>query len=292
MQIKTLTTHPYTIPLVNGQIRQGLLLKLTDEFENQSCGDIAPLPKRSRESLRDVIDQLQQKQRDILRIDWTPHNFIENLQKLCLFPSVIFGLESALLTLLSPLDDHTIQTSALFMGTFEEIMEQSQVRALEGYTSAKLKVSQLNFRDAERAIYALKDKFRLRIDVNRAWTTSESLHFFRQFSLDCFDYVEEPFENPHDLFLFTHPFAVDESFPDEISYEQLESLPQLKAVIYKPTIQGGLTGCLQLHEWCVKRGVQLVLSSSFESEIGLAHIVSMAHRLSISAPVGVGTVHF
>ena len=36
----------------------------------------------------------------------------------------------------------------------------------------------------------------------------------------------------------------------------------------------------------------LVLSSSFESDLGLAHVASIAHRLSLSAPVGIGTYHY
>jgi len=56
-------------------------------------------------------------------------------------------------------------------------------------------------------------------------------------------------------------------------------------------MQGGMLGCLPLHEWTTKRGVSLVLSSSFESDLGLAHVASIAHRLSLSAPIGIGTYH-
>jgi o-succinylbenzoate synthase len=84
---------------------------------------------------------------------------------------------------------------------------------------------------------------------------------------------------------------VDESFPQDLSLEELEGLPSLKALIYKPTIQGGMLGCRHLHAWAKRRGVDLVLSSSFESDLGLAHIASIAHRLSLLAPVGIGTYH-
>ncbi len=117
-------------------------------------------------------------------------------------------------------------------------------------------------------------------------------NFFSQFAVDAFDYVEEPFQNPNDLALFSHPLAVDESFPQDLSLRQLEVLPTLKALIYKPTIQGGIIGCLHLLDWNRKRGVELVLSSSFESDVGLGHIASMAHRLSLTSPIGIGTYHF
>lgn len=291
MRVQTLSINPYAVPLKNGQLRSGILISITDEKGNSGWGDIAPLPKWSTETLEDSLKQINQKQEEILKIDWTTHTCFKELKQLKLLPSLSFGLESALLSLLTPLPEHSVSTSALLMGKPEEILEQAKLRYNEGYTSAKLKVSNLSFEDAANLIHQLKDKFCLRIDVNRAWSTSDSLQFFARFPLDTFDYVEEPFQNPYDLAQFPHPLAVDESFPHDLSLEQLERLPTLKALIYKPTIQGGMLGCLPLHEWTIKRGVSLVLSSSFESDLGLAHVASIAHRLSISAPTGIGTYY-
>lgn len=284
--------HPYEIRLRNGQIRSGVLLHLSDEKGNNGWGEVAPLPGWSKETLEDCLQQFHVKQQDILSADWCERTCFDVLAQLELLPALSFGLESALLSLLMPLAAHAVPVSALLMGSREEILEQASLRHREGYTSAKLKVGQLNFEDAARLIDQLKDLFRLRIDVNRAWTTSASLQFFSQFPLDAFDYVEEPFQNPHQLAEFPHPLAVDESFPHELSLGELESLPTLKALIYKPTIQGGMLGCLPLHRWAAARGISLVLSSSFESDLGLAHIASMAKRLSLSSPVGIGTYHY
>ena len=292
MKIKTLSLYPYEIPLTNGQIRRGTLVNIIDQRGNSGWGEIAPLPKWSTETLDDSLQQLNQKQQEIMKVDWTARNCLQELGKLNLLPSVSFGLESALLSILSPISNHTVSTSALLMGSPEEIIQQAEIRHREGYTSAKLKVSNLNFEEAAKIIHQLKDKFRLRIDVNRAWKTSESLRFFEQFPLDTFDYVEEPFQDPNDLAVFPHPLAVDESFPQDLSLEQLERLPTLKALIYKPTIQGGLLNCLPLYEWAKKRGIEIVLSSSFESDLGLAYIASLAYRLSILSPVGIGTYYY
>jgi len=292
MKIQTFSLYDYEIPITNTQTRLGVLIHIIDEQENSGWGDIAPLPKWSKETLKDSLEQLNQKQQEIIKIDWTSNTCLKELAKLQLLPAASFGLESALLSILIPLPDHTVSTSALLMGSPEEILEQAVLRHSEGYTSAKLKVSNLTFEQAADLIHQLKDTFRLRIDVNRAWTTLDSLQFFSQFPLNIFDYVEEPFQNPHDLAQFPYPLAVDESFPEDLSLTDLESLPTLKALIYKPTIQGGMLGCLHLHEWAAKRGVSLVLSSSFESDLGLAYVASIAHRLSLSAPVGIGTYHY
>jgi len=291
MRIRSLSLQTYEIPLTNGLMRSGILINIQDEEENTGWGEIAPLPGWSKETLKDSLAQLHQKHHEIINIDWTARTCLKEIEKLKLLPSVTFGLESALLSILAPLPEHHVLTSALLMGSPQEILEQAKIRHAEGYSSAKLKVSNLSFDEASSVIHQLKDKFRLRIDVNRAWNTPDSLHFFAGFPLDTFDYVEEPFQNPHDLARFLHPLAVDESFPQELSLEQLALLPTLKALIYKPTLQGGMIGCLRLHEWATKRAVSLVLSSSFESDLGVARVASIAHRLSLFAPVGIGTFH-
>ncbi len=292
MRIRKLALHPYKISLKNGQIRSGALINIVDDEKRSGWGDVAPLPNWSRETLEESLQCLNQSQREIIDIDWTVQNWPTELGRLQLQPSASFGFESALLSIILPLPRHRVETSALFMGSLKDIIQQAKLRHIEGYTSAKLKVGHLRFEEAFYLINQLRDRFRLRIDVNRAWKTIDSLRFFSRFPLGTFDYIEEPFQDPNDLAQFLHPLAVDESFPGEISLEQLNSLPTLKALIYKPTIQGGMLGCLHLDEWASKRRVDLVLSSSFESDLGLAHIASIAHRLSLSASVGIGTHHF
>lgn len=279
MKLDALSLHPYEIPLANGQKRAGILIN--------GCGDVAPLPKWSKETLDEALEEIHQKKKALLAVDC-----LEQLKSLSLLPSVHFGVESALLAVLNPLPEYSVPVSTLLMGSVKEIKEQAILRHKEGYTSAKLKVSNLTFDEAAHVIHELKDVFHLRIDVNRAWNTQDSLRFFAQFPQDAFDYVEEPFQNPHDLKLFTHPLAVDESFPQDLTLEELAALPMLKALIYKPTMQGGLSGCIPLKEWAEKKGVSIVLSSSFESDVGLACVASIAKRLSLTAPVGIGTYHF
>lgn len=291
MKIQSLEIIPFQMQLTTGQLREGIYIQMQDEFGNIGWGETAPLPKWSSDTLSECKQQLHEKIQEVTQIEWSKENWITRLAGLKLLPALTFGIESAVLSILDPLPKHHIKASALLMGTPEKILEQAQARQQEGYLSAKLKVSNLSTNDAAFVINHLKDKFRLRIDVNRAWKTHESLEFFKQYPLDTFDYVEEPFANPHDLHLFPHPLAVDESYPSDLSLEQLCQLPTLKAMIYKPTIQGGLIGCLPLNEWA-QRGITVVLSSCFESDLGLAHVASLAKRLALAAPVGIGTYHF
>lgn len=292
MYIQSLSLHPYTIPLTTGTKRSGILIRINTESKC-GWGDIAPLPNWSNETLDESISQLKNNLQKILKIDWTARTYLDEIASLRLFPSVSFGLESALFKILSTPSPCSVSSSALLMGSKEQILEQALIMQNKGYTSVKVKVSTLPVDDAKYVIDQLIVIFLLvRIDVNRAWSTNDSLKFFSQYPLDAFDYVEEPFANPKDLALFTHPLAVDESHPADLTLEELECLPTLKALIYKPTIQGGMANCLRLLEWANNKKIQFVLSSSFESDVGLMNIAAMAHHLSLTAPIGIGTYHY
>jgi O-succinylbenzoate synthase len=292
VKIQTLIIQNYSLSLKSGSNRSGIFIQITDYLGKESWGEVAPLPKWSHETLEEAVEQINQKQIEFMAIDWQLKNLFAQLTALKLLPSVLFGLEAGLLSLLSPLNTYQVPMSALLMGTPEEIIKQASLRYREGYRTAKLKVSHLTFEEAAAMIHQLKGLFRLRIDVNRAWNTDEAQRFFAQFHENDFDYVEEPFQNPHELARFTHPLAIDESFPADLSLKELENFPTLKALVYKPTIQGGMTNCLPLHDWARKKGIELVLSSSFESDVGLEAIASMAFRLSLSSPLGLGTYHY
>jgi O-succinylbenzoate synthase len=268
------------------------VLHLIDVAGREGKGEVAPLPRFSRETLDQCIAQLNDKRQAILDMEWQLENLQQQLTIIKLYPAASFGLESALLSILDPVSNGDIEIAALLMGPPEEILERAALKYTEGFSLVKLKVGHLSFDAAKHIIDQLQGRFALRIDVNRAWDVAEAMHFFDQYEPGAFDYVEEPFKNPQELERFTHPLAVDESYPADLSLSDLERLPTLKAVVYKPTIQGGLLGLMPLKAWADQRGIQLVLSSSFESEIGLSHIAAMAKRLSLNAPLGIDTLPY
>ncbi|MFN4173717.1 MAG: enolase C-terminal domain-like protein [Parachlamydiaceae bacterium] len=230
--------------------------------------EIAPLPGLSVETLDQAIDQIDQIDQGGV-------------------PSASFARESLNLPFPSP---KPIETSLLLMGSCEEILNRAALYPY--FTSAKLKVSQLPEDKARDLIDKLSTRFYLRVDVNRAWKTEESLKFFKRYPIDLFDYVEEPFQNPKDLPLFTHPLAVDESYPRDLSFQDLEKLPALKAVVYKPMIQGGLVKANPLKAYTDRLGIKFIASSAFETDVGLAHVLAFADRLGLKEPVGIGTYHY
>ena len=145
-----------------------------------------------------------------------------------------------------------------------------------GFSTVKLKIGHLSAREAISYVKEHLGKAHLRLDCNRKWSLEESLFFADHFQRDDFAYLEEPVE-PSSLVAFsqiTHfPIALDESI-----HRDWATIPSLKAIVVKPTIIGSLPQ--------VPSRYDLVLSSSYESGLGLLHIASLAE---MGIPVGLDT---
>ncbi|HSW87008.1 MAG TPA: o-succinylbenzoate synthase [Rhabdochlamydiaceae bacterium] len=282
MKICECNLHFYELPMVHSsEPRRGILLSLKNEERQCGWGEIAPLPGWSRETFQEAYNQLQ----GIHFLDCDFGKF----EEMDLYPSVAFGIESALASLKQPLVDLSpLPLSALLMGNANEILKKADLIIKQGYKTAKLKVGQLSIEEAFDIVSELKDKMLLRIDVNRAWTLEQSVKFFSHFSKTDFDYVEEPVDNIEDLIHFEYPFAMDESLR-ETSVDFFLQFEHLKAFIFKPTLSGGFSECLKMK----KSGKDIVLSSAFESGVGIYHIASFIERLSLpKLPLGLDTYRF
>jgi len=265
---------PYKIPFKN-QFREGLIVHIKTQEGEEGFGEIAPLPNWSKETLNDAKKQALETLK-------TPHSF-EELQKLDLYPSVRFGLESALLDIEKPLDKlPPLPLCALLP------------RPAAGFKMAKLKVGHLRVKEAVEAARKIPKTLKLRIDVNRKWSLDDVKAFCNSFPHDFFDYIEEPLSNFDDYQKLTslHPIAFDETFRER-PLRDLLAIPNLKALVAKPTLQGGLTTYLPLMGEIQKKGIDFIISSSYESEVGIYALAKMAFRLrAIKKPLGLDTLHF
>lgn len=293
MKIRKMQLCPYDFTYVHGYRRQGALIKLESENGELGEGDLAPLIERSKESLEQSIKQFREYQALLTSMEWNPNDFLDQLASLNLLPSLAFALESAFFTIFRPNESYSLNTAAMLAGkTVKQILEMAELRKNEGFTTAKLKISNLMPEDAFTAINELKGVFKLRIDANSRWSLSESVRFFSQFPMETFEYIEDPVQSLNELQHFPYPIAVEELLSKGMTFSELETIPMLKAIVYKPTVQGGYLVGLALKQWADKRGVALVLSSSLESDVGHRHLVAIAGRLGLTAPIGIGTYHY
>ena len=175
-----------------------------------------------------------------------------------LFPSIAFALTPL------PQEEIVWPTAALLMGSTSDILRQAEKFA--DFTTAKVKVGSLRPQEAAHVVKKLQHHFRLRIDINHLWSLAETLEFCSHFTPSDFEYLEDP-----PLGVTDFPIASDD-----------QEYPNSAFIVWKPSVRG-IPPPLP----------NLILSSAWESGIGIANIIRLAHYLKLPKhPIGIGTYHY
>lgn len=251
--------------------RKGILITFTNQEGKSATAEVSPLPGFSHETLGEALKQLQLLKRRLLTTWWTKQG-LHHLSNLGLYASVHFGVESALLDLLDPIEDTPCKKYALLIGSKEEILFRAEEAHLEGFTQAKIKLGHLTPKVSHEIIQTIGDKFRFRIDLNRKWDLKDSLEFCAEYPEDFFEYIEEPATNAYELPHFPYPFALDETLRDYRTITPLLQLKALKALIIKPTMIYPFGHFLHL-------GPKIIITSSFEGHTGISQLQRLIQRL-------------
>lgn len=118
----------------------------------------------------------------------------------------------------------------------------------------------------------------MRIDFNRKWSLEDALLFAKHYDVE---YFEEPLMQKEDAAQFPYPVALDESLREK----NMPHYPNVVAHVIKPTMQGLPIATSQ-------KGIDFILSSSYETELGIHQIAKLAHRLALPLkPMGLATCH-
>ena len=289
--------------------REGLILELKSEEGLVGYGEISPLPGRHIESLMNVLDQLMGLEFNNFKLK----GLAEITRKLTwfnqLYPSVRFGIESCCLNLLAKeigrtpamiLTHHPSQSigiNGLFFGSVKDAEECIQFKKFKKYPALKIKVGQNSTDEDITIIKLFRGEFgedvKIHIDGNRKFGLADVLKFINKIEGLGIEYFEEPLENPVEyetLFQKTRiPIGLDEYLEND-EYMEFWKVPGVKYHIIKPQIFGGLMKTLNHAKEYRKYGIQTVISSTYESCIGLYTLSQMATAVSGGDPVaGIGT---
>jgi O-succinylbenzoate synthase len=202
-------------------------------------------------------------------------------------------------TLLSGEPSRIVPVNGLLSGTKSTIMERAKTLLTRGYKAFKLKVGRLSLDDDLAMVRELKsylgDNVLLRLDANRAWDVDQAVAFAQGLSDTEIDYIEEPVnsfdllkqlaQEPH----LALPLAIDESLL-EMEPEDLSGLPKMKAVVLKPTLLG-FEKTMRFARKALEVGMTPVISSSFESGVGITVLAQIATSLNLdNVPAGLDTL--
>lgn len=290
------------------------LVTMTDG-ERQGVGECAPLPDLSCDALPNYGDVL----RDFCdEVERTGQLDTEALRD---YPSMLFGLETAMTALHAPCaESHPLLFDTAFsrgevgvpinglvwMGTYEEMLQRMEQKLAQGFRCVKLKIGAIDFERELDLVKRIRDRFshrevELRLDANGGFKPEEALYKLELLSQYAIHSIEQPVK-PRQWALMAElcrdaplPIALDEELIGVNDYEQKRQMLRIikpAYIVLKPSLHGGMAGCREWIEIANEEGIGSWITSALESNIGLnaiAQFCSEVYGDHITMPQGLGT---
>ncbi|MDA3844082.1 MAG: o-succinylbenzoate synthase [Candidatus Kapabacteria bacterium] len=318
MQIKRLQIYKYKIPLnspldMKGEVlnnRDGLIVELTADNGLVGLGDCAPFPNLHDETIDVCIEDIRIKKTLIIHrsVSDSVDEVLSLYDDLKCPPSVRFALDCALINIaaansdtgfsefINPARRSNIEVNGLLTGNDDDILNEAERLIKAGFSVLKLKVGRRSIADDISAVRKLQliigNNVKLRADANRAWSFDQAVEFAEGVSDRNLEYIEEPIDEPErisELFVKTGlPMAFDESLYGK-SIEEIKIFEGLGVFVLKPSVLGSIKNTLRFIEFADRNNIKPVISSAFESGIGLYALAGLASCTKLPAAAGLDT---
>ena len=289
------------------------------EGDKTGVGECAPLPDLSCDALPDETYETKL------------HQFCQALcqagelddDALRPYPSMRFGLETALLSLQSslhsPISTHLLYDTPfsrgeegipinglVWMGRYDEMLQRMEEKLEKGFRCVKLKIGAIDFDQELDLVKRIRDRFsfhevELRLDANGAFKYEEALYKLELLSQYAIHSIEQPIRQGQWAYMAELcresplPIALDEELigvnDPEMKHHMLNIIKP-RYIILKPSLHGGMMGCREWIEAAKQQGIGSWITSALESNIGLNAIAQFASDVygpHIRMPQGLGT---
>lgn len=273
-------------------------------------GECAPLPDLScdvRNDYEEVLEGFCQKLCESGEIDY------EAMRD---YPSMLFGLETALLNLQH--GDIMFDTAfsrgevgipingLVWMGNYDEMLQRMEEKLEKGFRCVKLKIGAIDFDQELDLVKRIRDRFsfhevELRLDANGAFPYEEALYKLELLSQYAIHSIEQPIKAQQWALMAELcresplPIALDEELigvnDPEMKHHMLNIIKP-RYIILKPSLHGGMQGCREWINTARDMGIGSWITSALESNIGLNAIAQFAADVygdHITMPQGLGT---
>lgn len=253
------------------------------------------------------------------RLAWLAAN-IDRGKEWCLdrlheYPSILFGLEQAYLSLkaqstfeLFPSEftagtDQIDINGLVWMGDKDFMKAQIRDKLNAGFKVIKLKIGAIDFDSEMDLLSSIRKNFsaediEIRVDANGAFSPIEALEKLKRLSEYELHSIEQPirqgqYEKMAELCESSPvPIALDEELIGLTQSANREALlrsvkPQF--LIFKPSLLGGIKVCNHWIDLCKEHKIGWWITSALESNIGLSAIAQFTYTLNNPMPQGLGT---
>jgi o-succinylbenzoate synthase len=260
------------------------------------------------------IDDVENYEDVLIDVCKNINEYTQDLKdKLSDFPSICFGVETALLDLKNG-GNRVLFPSAftdgfegisinglIWMGNVGFIKEQLKKKIEDGYRCIKIKIGGIEFEEELKLLNNLRQHYphlEVRLDANGAFSANEVKERLRRLSKHKIHSIEQPIKQGNWIVMADLckespiPIALDEELIGISSYakkERLVTTIQPQYLILKPSLLGGFKHCEEWIELANKYKVGWWVTSALESNIGLNAIAQWAFTLNSKLPQGLGT---
>ena len=289
--------------------RQCWLIHLTDG-QNTGIGECAPLPDLSCDAIPDYRALLEKVCRDFCEEGEIDYDALRP------YPSMLFGLETALLNLQH--GDRLFDTAfsrgevgipingLVWMGNYDEMLQRLEDKLEKGFRCVKLKIGAIDFDQELDLVKRIRERFsfhevELRVDANGAFSFEEALYKLELLSQYAIHSIEQPIKAGQWGYMAELcresplPIALDEELigvnDPEMKVHMLNIIKP-RYIILKPSLHGGMQGCREWIDTAKRMSINSWITSALESNIGLNAIAQFASEVygdAIMMPQGLGT---
>lgn len=289
--------------------RDAWYILLTDEKQGKiGIGECAPLPKLSCDDIPDYANILKEACKLLEKTGEIDYNKYKN------YPSIIFGMETALLHLkanglqlwdtpFSRGEEGIPINGLIWMGSFDYMREQIEDKLALGFKCVKLKIGAIDFDNELALLTAIRkhygaDKIQLRVDANGAFTPRDAIYKLNELSKYDIHSIEQPIRQGQWNEMATLcqqspiPIALDEELIGVNDIDEKQNLLktiQPQYIILKPTLHGGIKGGEEWITLAKELGIGYWITSALESNIGLNAIAQWCATLDSKMYQGLGT---
>lgn len=247
--------------------------------------------------------------------NYTLDNIAEIFPSLISSPSILFGLEVAILDLKNGGNGLIFNTNftqgqtripingLIWMGSESFMQEQIESKLSDGFTCIKMKIGAIDFDKEYQILASLRARYSaetltLRVDANGAFSHNEVLERLSQLAKLQLHSIEQPIKAGN----WTEMAAICKETPLSIALDEeligIETKEQKIAlldtikpqyIILKPSLHGGLIGCKEWISLAEARKIPWWITSALESNVGLNAIAQFVSQYDNNLHQGLGT---
>jgi o-succinylbenzoate synthase len=291
--------------------KQSWFVRISDGT-NEGIGEISVIEGLSPEYVS--LEEFQQTIRHFLsqlEVGWNEelHHALQP------YPSILFGIESALLDLnhggrciyfenaFAHGEQRIPINGLIWMGDEESMHAQIEEKLASGFTTIKMKIGAIGIETELALLKGIRnsysaDEITLRVDANGAFDEKSAKEILEKLAALDIHSIEQPILAGQHAAMTRLcrdtpiPIALDEELIGITDRDEkvhvLEHI-QPQYIILKPSLHGGISGTKEWIQLAEERNIQWWMTSALESNIGLEVICQLAGEYTNALPQGLGT---